>query len=153
LCQCSLFQQNYEKNYPGFECFESFVGSFSLCLDQNYTYEIEPSHKESRLVCFPSASATNMSQLRRSVNVINPLIRTALVSNCRSIAIRNANAACNRTWLHTRSFMTTGTKLQQSQENSKDEQTLIYSAPNAPTVKLLKMFSVTSLGVKFYFNR
>ncbi|CAO3693962.1 unnamed protein product [Umbelopsis ramanniana] len=43
--------------------------------------------------------------------------------------------------------MTTGFNLQQSQENTKDEQTLIYSAPNAPTVKLLKMFSVTSLGV------
>jgi hypothetical protein len=123
--------------------------------DKNCTYEIEPSHKDSSQCVFPLPWQTKvgMSQLRRSVNIFNPVIRTALVPGCRSITVKNATAGCNRTWLQTRSLITTRINLQQSRESSKEEQTLIYSAPNAPTVKLLKMFSVTSLGVKVHSSR
>ncbi|KAH8552957.1 hypothetical protein BGW37DRAFT_487850 [Umbelopsis sp. PMI_123] len=88
-----------------------------------------------------------MSLFHHPTDAIKPLIRTYRLISCRRISIKNGITGDNRPWLHTRSFTSTSINFQQSQENSNEEQTLVYSAPNAPTVKLLKMFSVTSLGV------
>ncbi|CAM0137387.1 unnamed protein product [Umbelopsis sp. WA50703] len=44
-------------------------------------------------------------------------------------------------------FSTSASKPQSSPECTTDKEQLVYSAPNAPTVKLLKMFSISSLGI------
>lgn len=70
-----------------------------------------------------------------------------VLSNPRQLFIGDAKQPCKGSlWLNVRRSTSTA-KPQSSTDASAEDQALIYSAPNAPTVKLLKMFSVSSLGV------
>jgi hypothetical protein len=75
-------------------------------------------------------------------------IRTSATFGPRTLCFKDARQVYNsRIWFNGRHSTTAATQPQSSRESTTEEQRLIYSAPNAPTVKLLKMFSISSFGV------